>query len=315
MRNKKPYISIIIPVHNEEANLEWHHKKIEKTLASLPIRAEVIYVDDGSRDNSMALIKKMRTKYKSISFISFSKNFGKEAAITAGLKKARGDAALIIDADGQHPIELLNVFISKWHEGYDVVSGIRESNEGEGVIKATGSKLFYTLLRIVDNSREAIPNSTDFRLIDRKVIDQYNALTERNRITRNLIDWLGFKRATVPFQANARHAGAAAYSYTKLVKLAVDGAIKHSTKPLKFIGVLGITTSFISLFLMVFLLIENYLLHDPLNLAVSGTAVLAILLGFLIGIVLSCQGLLALYIENVYHETQNRPLYIISEEE
>lgn len=314
MRNKHPLISIIIPVHNEEANLEWHHEKIEKTITSLPIKTEVIYVDDGSRDNSMAIIKKLKTKYPSISFISFSKNFGKEAAITAGLKKAHGDAALIIDGDGQHPIELLDVFLAKWREGYDVVSGIRESNQGEGIVKSWGSKLFYTLLRIVDKNSKTTPNSTDFRLIDRKVIDQYNGLTERNRITRNLIDWLGFKPITVPFQAHARHAGQAAYSYTKLVKLAIDGTVKHSTKPLKFIGALGVITSLISLILMIFLLI-NYALLDPLRLAVSGTALLALLLGFLIGIVLSCQGLLALYLENVYHETQNRPLYIISEED
>lgn len=314
MRKNTSLLSIIIPAHNEEDNLEWHYEKIEQVLKELSITYEIIYVDDGSIDNTLQVIKRIQKRDKAVKFISFSKNFGKEAAITAGLKKAKGDAAFMLDADGQHPIELLGTFITKWQEGYEVITGVRESNEGEGVIKSFGSKLFYTLLKAVDSSREMTRNSTDFRLIDRKVIDQYNLLTERNRVARNLIDWLGFKRTVVPFSAQARHAGKAAYSYTKLIKLAIDGAIKHSTRPLKLIGALGILTSFVSFLLLIFLFIENYLLHDPLQLAVSGTAFLAIFLSFLIGIVLSCQGLFALYLENVYYETQNRPLYIIREE-
>lgn len=307
-------LSIIIPVYNEEDNLEWHHKKIEETLKKLPISYEVIYIDDGSTDGSLKIVKKLYKKHASVKYVSFSKNFGKEAAITAGLKKAKGDAALSIDADGQHPIELIGTFVTKWKDGHEIIIGVRQSNQGEGVVKAIGSKLFYKLLKVVDSSHETTPNSTDFRLIDRKVIDQYNLLTERNRIARNLIDWLGFKQITIPFDARARHAGKATYSYTKLVKLAIDGAIKHSTRPLKFIGALGIIISITSLLLMITLFIETYLLSDFLHLAISGTAFLGIFLSFLIGIVLTCQGLLSLYIENVYHETQNRPLYIVREE-
>jgi dolichol-phosphate mannosyltransferase len=314
MKKTRSLLSIVIPVYNEQDNLEWHHKKIEKTLKSLDLDYEVIYVEDGSSDDSLDTIKHLQKKYSFIRYIAFSKNFGKEAAISAGLKVVKGDVVLIIDADGQHPIELLGKFIEKWRNGYEVITGIRLSNKGQGIVKALGSKLFYRLLKVVDGGQETTPGSTDFRLIDRKVIDQYNLLTERNRIARNLIDWLGFKRATISFDANARHAGDATYSYPKLVKLAIDGAIKHSTKPLKLIGTLGIVISLISFLLMVFLLIENFLLFDPLKLAVSGTAFLAIFLSFLIGIVLTCQGLLALYIENVYHETQNRPLYVIREE-
>jgi len=314
MQNIKSHLSIIIPVHNEEGNLEWHHKKIESTLKKLLLTHEIIYIDDGSTDNSLKIVKELQKKHDSVQYISFSRNFGKEAAISAGLKKAKGNVALILDADGQHPIELLKDFIAKWREGYEVVTGIRQSNQGEGVIKSVGSKLFYSLLRILDNGREATPGSTDFRLVDRKVIDQYNLLTERNRIARNLIDWLGFKNATIPFHARARHSGKAAYSYGKLVKLAIDGAITHSTRPLKLIGVLGLLISFVSVLLIIFLFVENYILADPLRLAVTGTAFLAIFLSFLIGVVLSCQGLLALYLENVYYETQNRPLYVVREE-
>lgn len=314
MQNIISLLSVVIPVHNEEGNLEWHHKKIESTLKKLSLTYEIIYIDDGSRDDSLKIVKEIQKKHDSVQYISFSRNFGKEAAISAGLKKAKGDVALVIDADGQHPVELLKDFIAKWREGYEVVTGVRQSNQGEGVIKSAGSKLFYRLLRILDNSHEATPGSTDFRLIDRKVIDQYNLLTERNRIARNLVDWLGFKTATIPFHAHARHSGKAAYSYSKLVKLAIDGAITHSTRPLKLIGALGLIISFVSLLLIIFLFVENYLLADPLHLAVTGTAFLAIFLSFLIGVVLSCQGLLALYLENVYYETQNRPLYVVREE-
>jgi len=309
-----PKISIIIPVHNEKENLDWHHKKIIATLKKTNINYEIIYINDGSTDESINIIKEISDKDKETRYISFSRNFGKEAAVTAGFKKAIGDAVLVIDSDGQHPIEMIGQFIDKWQSGYDVVIGVRESNKGEGFIKSAGSKMFYTLLKLVDNGRERIPGSTDFRLIDRKIVDQYNNLTERNRVTRNLIDWLGFKRAIIPFDANARHAGIASYSYIKLVKLAIDGAIKHSTRPLKLIGLLGLIISFISFILMFFLIIETYLLLDPMHLAISGTAFLAIFLSLLVGIVLACQGLLALYIENIYIETQNRPLYIIDEE-
>jgi dolichol-phosphate mannosyltransferase len=151
-------------------------------------------------------------------------------------------------------------------------------------------------------------------LIDRKVVDEYNKLTERNRVTRNLIDWLGFKRSLIPFDAKERHTGTAAYSFKKLVKLAIDGIVKQSTKPLKLIGILGLIISLLSVLAGLFFLIEQYLLSDPLGLAISGTALLALFLSFLVGIVLLCQGFLALYLENVYHETQNRPLYIIDEE-
>lgn len=313
-RKSMEKISLVIPVHNENDNLEWHHEKIKKTLKSLKLKHEIIYVDDGSTDNSLATLKKIAESDTSAFYLSFTKNFGKEAAISAGLQKASGNAAFILDSDGQHPIELLSDFIAKWQDGFDVVMGVRKSNKGEGIIKSVGSRLFYALLKVIDSNQEAIRGATDFCLIDRQVIDQYNQLTERNRVARHLIEWLGFKRTTIPFHAHARHAGKATYSYTKLVKLAIDGAIKHSTKPLKFIGALGLIISVLSLLLMAFLLIENYVFLDPLKLGVSGTALLAIFLSFLVGIVLTCQGLLALYIENVYYETQNRPLYIVREE-
>lgn len=314
MQRNISLLSLVIPVHNEAESLEWHHDVIHEHLKGKSYEYEVIYIDDGSTDSSLDIIKKLRKTHDYMHYLSFSRNFGKEAATSAGLDISKGDAVIMIDADGQHPIELIDTFIEKWQDGDDVVVGVRKSNVGEGFVKRTGSKLFYWLLYLINRDADSVPGSTDFRLLDRKVVDEYNKLTERNRITRNLIDWLGFKRALVPFAAPARHAGTASYSYGKLFKLALDGVISHSTRPLKLIGLLGIVISLLSAIGLLGVLVEKYVLSDPLGLSISGVAILALFLSFLVGIVLVCQGLLALYLENVHHETQNRPLFVIKEQ-
>lgn len=313
-KNSSTRLSLVIPVHNEEKNLSWHHEKIREYLTSSNLLYEVIYVDDGSSDNSLDIIKQLSETDTSVRYLSFSRNFGKEAATTAGLRKAAGDAAVIIDADGQHPVETISTFVEKWRAGAKIVIGVRKNSKKEGLLKSIGSHLFYFILKMLGANESSQQGLTDFRLIDRQVIDEYNKLTEHNRISRNLIDWLGFKRELVPFSANKRHAGEASYSFRKLFKLAIDGIVKHSTRPLKFIGIIGFLISLISLLVGMFVVIEQYALGDPLQLGITGSAVLAIFLSFMVGIVLFCQGLLALYLENVYYETQNRPLYIIDEE-
>jgi glycosyltransferase involved in cell wall biosynthesis len=314
MKHAHPFLSLVIPVHNEESNLTWHHKEIQQAFADKPFTYEIVYVDDGSTDNSLTILKELAAKDTAVHYLSFSRNFGKEAATTAGLQKAKGDAVILMDGDGQHPLSAIDDFITQWDAGYEVVIGVREANKGEGFIAKAGSRLFYALLKSLDSGQEVVSKSTDFRLIDRKVLDEFNKLTERNRIARNLIDWLGYKRAYVPFEALERHGGAPSYSFNKRFKLALDGMVKHSTKPLKFIGGLGVFISTLSAVAFLAIIIEMYLLSDPLNLAITGTAILGLLLSFMCGIILSCQGLLALYLENVFHETQNRPLFIVSEE-
>jgi dolichol-phosphate mannosyltransferase len=194
------------------------------------------------------------------------------------------------------------------------VIGVRKSNTKASFVKKAGSRLFYAILRFLGSDESTQDGLTDFRLIDRKIIDEYNKLSEHNRVTRNLLDWLGYKRKLVPFEAKERHAGVASYSFRKLCKLAIDGIVKHSTKPLKFIGLLGFFISLLSFVILAFWIIDMYALSDPLRLGITGTAILGVFSGFMIGIVLTCQGLLALYIENIYYETQGRPLYIIEEE-
>jgi len=307
-------ISVVIPVFNEGENLIWHNELICNFFSKTTVYDfEIVYVDDGSTDDSLFKLKKICSSKNSKSrYISLSKNFGKEAATTAGLSAAKGDAVVVMDGDGQHPIELVTRFIELWKEGNEVVVGIRSGNTGEGFIKKYGSILFYKILQFI-GGKSSVPGSTDFRLIDRKVVDEFNKLTERNRVTRNLIDWLGYKRTEVPFEAAERHAGTATYSFRKLFKLAIDGIVSHSTRPLKLIAVLGLLVSTISGLGGILITFQSYILGDPLNLSISGSALLAIFVTFLIGIVLVCQGLLALYIESVYYESQNRPLFVISE--
>ena len=311
MRSKNPLVSLVIPVHNEVGNLEWLHAQMTEFFAKTSVDHELIFVDDGSTDGSLEAIHKIAASDKTASYISLSRNFGKEAATTAGIKQSAGDVVVMIDADGQHPVELVADFLNQWQKGFDVVVGVRTYNQKEGLVKRYGSRLYNFILSSL-TSDNAPSGSTDFRLIDRQVADEFNALTEHNRITRGLIDWLGFKRTYVEFASPARHSGKATYSFGKLVVLALHSFTSQSTKPLQFTGFLGSIVTILSALAAIFLIIEKYALNDPLGLAVTGTAILALFLSFLVGLVLICQWLLALYVESIHNETQNRPLYIIA---
>jgi glycosyltransferase involved in cell wall biosynthesis len=311
-KSSKPIVNLIIPVHNEAQNISWFFDKLTAATSELKdYDFNFIFVDDGSTDESLNIIKKLASN-KSVKYVSFSRNFGKEAATSAGLEIAEGDAAIMIDADGQHPVELIKSFVEKWQEGYEVVIGVRKANSKEGFIKRYGSKVFYTLLGSITGAK-TVSGATDYRLLDKKVVTEFKKLTEHNRMTRGLIDWLGFNRTYIAFTSPARHSGTATYGYRKLVKLALHGFVSQTTKPLQVTGLLGFFVTIISFFLSVFLFIEQYIFSDPLNLNVTGTAMLALFLSFLVGLVLICQWLLALYVESIHNETQNRPLYIVSE--
>ena len=314
MADKKNLVSLVIPAHNEASNIGWFFDELHKFVSNNcpDYKFEVIFVDDGSRDQSLQHMKKIAAAHDSVRYISFSRNFGKEAATSAGLQAAQGDAAIMIDADGQHPVEFISKFISEWQEGADVVIGVRSSNQKEGLIKKYGSKLFYWTLSKL-NENDVTPAATDFRLVDRRVLNEFNRLTEHNRITRGLLDWLGFKQTFIEFDAAPRRHGKATYNHAKLLKLALNSFVSHSTKPLKMIGVLGVLVTFLAALLGIFILVEEWVVGDPLNLNFTGTALLAVFLSFLTGVTLSSLGLLALYIETIHSETQNRPLYVVSE--
>jgi len=301
-------LSLIIPVFNEEKNIQPLHEELSSTISKLDnYEFEIIFVNDGSTDNSLEEIKKIENQDQRIKTIDFSRNFGKEMAITAGINTCQGDACIMIDSDLQHPVEKISDFLEKWKQGGEVIIGVRKSNKGEGLIKKIGSYFFYKIINKI-SATKIIPNATDFRLLDRIVIDEFNRMTERNRMTRGLIDWLGFKREFVEFNANPRVNGKASYSTWKLFHLAFDSIVSLSFFPLKLAGYLGVIITVLSGILGLFMFITNYVTG---SLNFSGPAILAVIILFLIGIVLVCLGFIALYIANIHAEVGNRPMYII----
>lgn len=304
-------ISIVIPVYNEEKNIQPLVDRLVGVIEKISTyHWEIVFVNDGSADNSQTELEKLASINSIIKVIEFSRNFGKEVATTAGLNYCRGDACIMLDADLQHPPELIPEFIAKWEQGVEVIIGIRKRDKNEGIIKRAGGWLFYKIINKISDTK-LIPNSCDFRLLDRVVINEFNRFTEKYRMTRALIDWLGFCRDFVYFDTGERIHGKARYSVGKLFRLAFTSFVALSLFPLRFAGYLGIFIMLTSGVFGLFILIEKYILKDVWGLAISGTAVLAIILLFLVGIILSCLGLIALYIANIHHEVINRPIYVM----
>ncbi|MEI6396860.1 MAG: glycosyltransferase family 2 protein [Candidatus Taylorbacteria bacterium] len=311
-------ISIVIPVFNEEENIPLILGELSTVMSKLAqptalgggYKHEIIFVDDGSTDGSADVIKKLCDSNSNISYLEFSRNFGKEMSITAGLNHCKGDCAIIIDADLQHPTSVIPSFISEWEKGYEVVVGIRRKSKSDCLTKIIGSKLFYGIMSRISEI-EFIPNSTDFLLMDRKVIYAFNQCTERTRITRGLIAWLGFRRSLVEFDASERRTGKAGYSYAKLLRLALSSFVAMSLFPLKVAGYLGILITAVAGLLGIFILTDRFFLHNFF--AFTWLATLTVINIFLIGIVLSCLGLIALYIAAISKDVSNRPMYVIRE--
>jgi glycosyltransferase involved in cell wall biosynthesis len=303
-------LSIVIPAFNESGNVEFIYDALSKVLKKVNLTYEIIFVDDGSKDDTNEKVRIISKRDKRVRLISFSRNFGKEIATTAGIQLATGSATIIVDADGQHPVELIPEFIKLWKEGNKVIVGIRDQYKSEGFIKTYGSKAFYNLFNRFSGIT-LIPGSTDFRLIDKDVRQEFSKLQEQDRITRGLIDWTGFKKEYVHFTALDRHHGVATYTHSKLVKLALNSFISLSFAPLYVFGYLGLLLTTLSFIGGTFILIEQYILSDPLNLNISGAASLGILLLFTVGVLLISQGIMSLYISKIYAETKRRPLFII----
>ncbi len=306
-------ISIIIPIYNESEGIKtFHTKHLLPALAKeAPLSFEIIYVNDGSKDDTLKKIHSLTKEIFPIRIVNLSKNFGKEIATTAGIFQAKGDAIVIMDGDGQHPPAEIGRFIKEWQNGAQVVVGVRSSNEKEGVVKKYGSKFFYKLFNATAG-HEIIPRSTDYRLIDRVVQKEFLSFSERNRITRGLIDWLGFDKTYITFSSPARIAGSASYSFNQLIKLAFNSFISLSLRPLFLVGWAGAAITLLSLIIGILVLIEQFILGDPLNLNITGSALLGIFISFLVGIVLMSQGIMSVYLSHVHGQTQARPLFVIN---
>lgn len=306
-------ISIIIPAFNEEKNISVICEKIQKVVEILKEKyvLRIVFVNDGSTDNTIGEIEKISNINSNYFFIDFSRNFGKEIATTAGLNNCENsDACIIIDADLQHPVELIPDFIKKWEMGNEIVIGIRNKSKSDSLFKKIGSIFFYKLLNSI-TEMEIVAGSTDYRLIDKVVVLEFNKLTETRRMTRALIDWLGFKREYIYFDANKRLYGNASYSTWKLIGLAMNSFVSLSLLPLKFAGYLGFLIVLVSGIFGSYILLGKYFLRWDFPSTFSDSENLAILIVFLVGIILSSVGLLALYVANIHEEVLKRPMYII----
>ncbi len=298
-----------MPVYNEAAGLLRFYASLMEVLDGLHTTYEIVFVDDGSHDASVKVLHGLQEQTRMIRLVVLTRNFGKEIATTAGIHAARGTAILTLDADGQHPVQRIPDFVAAWRAGARVVVGLRLSNEREGVLKRYGSKVFYGLFNRFAGAN-LVPGATDFRLIDQSVQQDFVRITERNRITRGLIDWLGYTPVYIPFRAHARIAGRAGYSFAKLIKLAIDSVVSLSISPLYITAYIGAVVLPASTLLGLGML-ANALLGDPLHLHATGGAYLMVFTLFLIGILLVSQGIIGLYLSHIHTEAQNRPLYVI----
>lgn len=305
-------LSVVVPAYNEAEGIEAFHSELLMPVLKKVSGGsyEVIYVNDGSNDSTLDKLVSLAKKDKAIKVVNLSRNFGKEIATTAGIFQSTGEATVILDADGQHPPAKLQEFVDKWKAGAQVVVGVRNKQWHEGFVKSVGSKVFYQLFNSASGA-ELVPRSTDYRLITSDVREEFKTFTERNRITRGLIDWLGFQRDYVYFDSPERIAGQANYKVSQLVKLAMNSFISLSLKPLFFFGWVGVTITMLSLTLGIFIFIEQIILGDPLGLGFTGSALLGIFMSFLIGLVLTSQAILAAYVSHIHTQTQSRPLFVI----
>jgi dolichol-phosphate mannosyltransferase len=305
-------LSIVAPVYNEEAVLaNFHNKLLLPSLEKLEgvNGYEVIYVNDGSSDKTLQILHSLAEQDKKVKAISLSRNFGKEIALTAGIVESSGDAVLMLDVDGQQPPRYIQEFVNKWQAGSDVVVGIRQHYKKHGLVAKTGSGLFYFSMGLLGS--KIIPGSTDFRLISRPVADEFLKLPESKRITRGLIDWLGFKQDYVYFNCEKRLGGKPSYNFKKLTKLAINSFVSLSPRPLYLFGWLGATITLLSGILGLFVIIQQFILGDPMGLNWTGPTCLGIFTAFLVGLVLVSQAIMALYISHIHTESLHRPLYII----
>lgn len=302
-------ISIVVPVFNEEGLIEWSHDRLKETMDKTGEDYELIFVNDGSRDNSPELLRGICARDPRSKLISFSRNFGHQCAISAGMAESHGDAVVVIDADLQDPPEVIPVMIEKWREGYDVVYGKRGKRKGETAFKLLTAKVFY---RVLDSLTTVdIPVDTgDFRLLSRQVCDVMNSLPEHNRYIRGLVSWVGFKQAAVEYVREERTVGETKYTLKKMLRLAGDGIASFSYKPLAFATGLGIFTLFAScVYLLVTLILHLAGVWTAVNaLYYIGGFVLAAL-----GLVMLMLGIIGQYLSRVLDEARGRPYYIVAE--
>ena len=302
-------ITILVPCYNEAQSLTLLHEEISRVISSLEdYKWEILFVNDGSRDNTMEVIHVLREKDSRISYVDLSRNFGKENAMLAGFDYAKGDAVIIMDADLQHPPAVIPEMIRKWEEGYDDVYAQRKSRGKESWLRKGLTKFYYRLLQ--NSSRiDILPNVGDFRLLDRKCVDALCQMRESGRYTKGMYCFIGFNKIGVEFETQDRVSGESSMSYKKLMNLALEGITSYTTAPLRWATFIGLMVSLFAFLYMVFVLLKAALFGDP----VAGYPTLLTVILFIGGVQLLTIGIIGEYLAKVFVEVKNRPVYFIRE--
>lgn len=297
-------LSIVCPAYNEQETLLDFHRAVRKTMKELAQPFEVVFVNDGSTDGTLALMLQLRERHPNTAIVDLSRNFGKEIALTAGLDAARGDAVVVIDADLQDPPEVIGALIDGWREGYDVVYGQRRARHGESWLKKATASAFYRLMRHMGPVR--LPeNVGDFRLMSRKAVDAVCALRERHRFMKGVFAWVGFPSKVVRYDRAPRGAGATKWNYWKLWNLSIEGVTSSTLAPLKISTYFGFLVAGFAFFMGAFFFLKKLFFGDP----VQGFTAMIVVMLFLGGVQLVVLGVIGEYLGRVFNETKNRPLY------
>lgn len=299
-------ISVVIPIYNEQDNIFELYNRLVLSITKLTKKYELIFVNDGSSDNSFVELLKLSESDKNMFYINLSRNFGHQIAVSAGLEFCKGTCVVIIDGDLQDPPELIPELYEKYQSGFDVVYAKRQFRDGESILKKATSKLFYRILKKI--TQIEIPLDTgDYRLLDRKVVKVLNKMPEKNKFLRGQIAWIGLKQTYVLFNRDSRKNGKSAYSYSKMLRLAIDAVTGFSDKPLALVSRLGFIISFFSFMIIIYTLFAHYVLKKT----VTGWTSLIVSSMFIGGIQLLSVGIIGEYISRINNNIKDRPLYII----
>ncbi|WP_101773254.1 glycosyltransferase family 2 protein [Peptostreptococcus faecalis] len=305
------FLSVVVPCYNEEDVVEEFYTVVSKIIEENDkfTKHEFVFIDDGSKDKTLEIIKNLREKDESVRFVSFSRNFGKEAGIYAGLKESRGELVVLIDADLQHPPEIMGEMAEKIiNENYDSVGAVRENRDGEGKIRSFLSRTFYKFINSISDT-QIVENSTDYRMMSRQFVNSVLDLSEYNRFTKGIFCWVGFNNAEIKYKNIERKSGNSKWSFNKLFKYSIEGIVSFSTFPLVLSSFLGILCFVVS-FVMLILYFMKFIIFGEV---VKGFPTLICSMFFLGGIQLLCIGILGQYLSRSYLEVKNRPIYIPKE--
>ncbi|QNK02712.1 glycosyltransferase family 2 protein [Dyella telluris] len=303
-----PRLTVVVPAYNEAAVLEIFHARLGSVLAELPLDCDVLYIDDGSSDTTWELIGALAARDSRIGALKLSRNFGKEAALTAGLDHVDADAAVVIDADLQDPPELIPALVERWREGFDVVYATRSAREGETGFKKFTSALFYRSMERVSDTR--LPRDTgDFRLLSRRALDALHQLRERQRFMKGLFTWIGYRQTAVHYLREPRQAGVTKWNYWRLLQLAIEGFTSFSTAPLRLATWVGMAASLLAFLFGIWVFGKALLFGD----VVHGYPSLMVVILFMGGVQMLALGVIGEYLGRNYAESKQRPLYFIEE--